>query len=88
MADVHCARCDRTAPGLERPPLPGEDGAAVRSRVCADCWKGWLGEQVKLINETRISPADPDGYRFLLTQMRAYLHLAGDDEDGAAGSRA
>jgi Fe-S cluster biosynthesis and repair protein YggX len=86
MAEVHCARCDRTAPGLERPPLPGDDGAAVHARVCADCWKAWLGEQVKQINEYRISPADPNGYQFLLAQMRGFLNLGGDGDARPDGS--
>lgn len=83
MADVHCARCDRTAPGLERPPLPGEVGETVHARTCADCWREWLGEQVKVINETRVSPADPDGYAFLLAQMKGFLRLV--DVGGGAG---
>lgn len=87
MADVHCARCDRTAAGLERPPLPGEIGAAVHARVCSDCWREWLGEQVKVINEARVSPADPDGYAFLVTQMKGFLRLAGDG-DGAGEASA
>lgn len=78
MAEVHCTRCGREAPGLERPPLPGDLGARIHAGVCGACWKQWLGEQVKLINETRISPADPDGYRFLESRMREFLRLDGD----------
>jgi Fe-S cluster biosynthesis and repair protein YggX len=80
MAEVTCARCGETREGLPREPLPGADGRAILASTCAPCWKLWLGEQVKLINETRISPADPDGFAFLLTRMRAFLALPGGSE--------
>lgn len=77
MATIRCARCGETREGLPREPLPGADGRAILESTCAACWKLWLGEQVKLINETRISPADPDGFAFLLTRMRTFLALPG-----------
>lgn len=75
MADVECARCGEIREGLPREPLPGVTGRAILERTCASCWKLWLGEQVKLINETRISPADPDGFAYLTDRMREYLAL-------------
>ena len=32
--------------------------------------------QVKLINEYRLSPLDPQHFEFLMTQMRTFLNLA------------
>lgn len=75
MGEITCARCGRHAAGLDRPPLPGEAGRAVQAGTCAECWRTWLAEQVKLINETRVSPAEPDGYAFLVERMRAFLGL-------------
>lgn len=75
MADVTCARCGKTAEGLERPPLPGDAGTAVQARVCRACWREWLAMQVKVINEYRLSPAEPEHFEFLVTQMRAFLNL-------------
>lgn len=80
MAELSCSRCGRTAPGLERPPLPGKNGELVQSKVCADCWGEWLGMQVKFINEYRLSPADPRHFEFLVSQMKVFLNL----EAGAA----
>lgn len=80
MTEVKCARCGETGEGLPREPLPGADGRAILDSTCAVCWKLWLGEQVKLINENRISPADPDGFAFLLTHMRTFLALPGGSE--------
>ena len=80
MAGVDCARCGERRDGLPREPLPGAVGRAILDHTCAACWKLWLGEQVKLINETRVSPADPDGFAYLLKEMRAFLVLS----DGSA----
>lgn len=75
MDQVQCSRCGGSGEALPGPPLPGDDGRAVHERVCRPCWTLWLGEQVKLINETRVSPADPDGYAFLVDRMREFLRL-------------
>ena len=75
MADVHCARCGNTAPGLERPPVPGELGERVAEQTCAACWKEWLDTQVMLINENRLTGANPQHVDYLMGQMRVFLNL-------------
>lgn len=77
MADVQCGRCGKRAAGLTAPPLPGAIGSEVLAAVCAECWRAWLGQQVKVINEYRVSPGDPTQYDFLVAQMREYLRLPG-----------
>lgn len=76
MADVDCARCGRTRPGLETEPLPGPEGRLVLEGTCRACWEEWLREQVKLMNELRLSPIDPEHYRRLVQAMLAWLRLA------------
>jgi len=73
MSQVECLRCKRSAEGLGKSPLPGDVGLEVAEKTCATCWKDWLGAQVILINEHSLSPADPEHYRRLITEMRAYL---------------
>lgn len=75
MSDVTCTRCGTTRPGLERAPLPGPTGEAVRKQVCAACWREWLGMQVKLINEYRLSPVEAQHFEFLMTQMKSFVNL-------------
>jgi Fe-S cluster biosynthesis and repair protein YggX len=77
MTEVQCSRCGVKRAGLEAPPLPGEAGDLVRARTCAACWREWLGMQVKVINEYRLSPSDPKQFDFLLAQMKAFLNLEG-----------
>ena len=75
MAQVSCSRCGGTAEGLPQAPLPGKTGEMVRDQVCASCWREWLGMQVKVINEYRLSPAEPQHFDFLVAQMKAFLSL-------------
>ena len=86
MNNVKCARCGASAEGLTTPPLPGEVGQTLVARTCAACWKEWLGEQVKWINEYQLNPSDPEHYERLLGGMREYLKLgeAPDVQDGGA----
>jgi len=75
MAELTCSRCGATAEGLERAPLPGEVGQAVLEQTCAECWRAWLGEQVKLINELRLSLAEPGSYGRLVEEMKRWLKI-------------
>jgi len=75
MAQLTCSRCGSTAEALEKAPLPGEVGQLVQARTCPNCWTEWLETQVKLINEHKLSPADPEHYAFLLEQMKGFLGL-------------
>ncbi len=75
MADVTCSRCGNTGAGLDQAPMPGKVGERILGQACAVCWKEWLGMQVKIINEYRLSPADPRHFDSLVAQMSAFLNL-------------
>lgn len=79
MAQVTCSRCGSTATGLAAAPLPGDYGRLVHEQTCAACWGEWLREQVKLINELRLSPADPAHYERLQTEMATWLNLRNEE---------
>jgi Fe-S cluster biosynthesis and repair protein YggX len=79
MEEIACSRCGaKPFPPLERAPLPGPIGARVLERVCPACWREWLGMQVRVINEYRLVPAEPQHYEYLLAQMKAFLNLKED----------
>lgn len=78
MADVNCSRCGSTEPGLDRAPLPGNPGIQVHEQTCAACWKEWMGAQVILMNERKLSPGNSEHYDLLVGEMRTFLHLHED----------
>jgi Fe-S cluster biosynthesis and repair protein YggX len=59
---ITCSRC-----GASGDPAPahrigfaGPDKERVLSTICASCWKEWEGNEVKVINEYRLSFMDPE----------------------------
>ena len=72
---ITCSKCAKTTEAMVRPPFPGPMAADIQSRVCPACWKEWLGAQVNLINEYKLSTIDPSHREALNSQMRTVLNL-------------
>ena len=71
--NVNCIKLGREAEGLDFPPLPGELGKRVYENVSKEAWQGWLRYQTMLINENRLSLADPRARQYLMQQLEAYF---------------
>ena len=80
---VNCIKLGREAEGLDFPPYPGELGKRIFENISRDAWAGWLRHQTMLINENRLSMADPQARKYLVGQVEAYFF--GDGADAAAG---
>ena len=80
MPESTCSRCESGTAGLDGPPLPGELGKKVQAAICPACWKEWLGTQVKLINEYRLSPVNPEHFAFLVREMKTFLKMPAENE--------
>ena len=80
---VNCVKLKREAEGLDVPPYPGELGKRLYESVSKEAWKAWLEHQKMLVNENRLSGADPRAREYLKEQMRKYFF--GEGADQAAG---
>ncbi len=80
---VHCIKLDRDAEGLDYPPYPGPLGERLFDSVSKDAWKAWLEHQKMLVNENRLSLADPKARKYLEQQMER--HFFGTGADAATG---
>ena len=76
---VHCVLLKREAPGLDRPPYPGALGQRIFSEVSREAWSAWVRHQTMLINENRLSLADPRARKYLADQLEAYFFGPGTD---------
>lgn len=76
---VNCVKLGREAEGLDFPPLPGELGKRVFENVSKEAWQGWIKFQTMLINENRLSLADPRARKYLADQLEAYFFGPGAD---------
>ena len=79
---VNCVKLGREAEGLDLPPYPGELGKRIFENVSKEAWQLWLRQQTMLINENRISLADPKARKFLEQEMEKFFFGGGSDLPG------
>ena len=70
MPELTCARCGRTMPRMEQPPMAGPWGVRIQDGVCLDCWKAWQEEQTIVINHYGLKP------HLAADRERLYQHMA------------
>jgi len=80
---VRCVKLKREAEGLDVPPFGGALGQRIFENVSKEAWQGWLEQQKRLINEMRLSGADPKARKYILEQTER--HFFGDGADEAEG---
>lgn len=80
---VNCVKLGREAEGMDFPPYPGDLGKRIYENVSKEAWAGWLKHQTMLVNENRLSLADPRARKYLQEQTEAYFFGAG--AEAAAG---
>ncbi|MDF7676346.1 oxidative damage protection protein [Neisseriaceae bacterium ESL0693] len=77
---VHCVKLGKEAPGLKFPPLPNALGKRIYDHVSQEAWDGWLRYQTMLINENRLSLADPRARQYIAQQLENYFFGEGAEE--------
>ena len=76
---VFCQHEQRETEGLDFAPYPGELGQRIFAGVGKQAWAAWLAHQTMLINENRLSLADPRARQYLTQQLQNYFFGAGAD---------
>lgn len=76
MPDVTCARCGATRAGAGKVGLPPPLGDEIEARVCAECWKEWVAQQIRVINHYALRPALREDREKLYAFTREFLNLA------------
>lgn len=75
---VFCQVLKREAEGLERPPHPGSLGQRVYENVSQEGWQQWLERLTTIMNENRLSTADPKSIELIEQHMVGFLFGEGD----------
>jgi len=73
--EVLCARCNRVARRLPSPPYSNAQGKEIYEKICADCWREWIGMGTKVINELRLPLSDPQAQKIFDQHMMEFLNL-------------
>jgi Fe-S cluster biosynthesis and repair protein YggX len=79
MRQVQCAVLRKEAPGLDAPPFPGALGERIYNEVSRVGWQAWIRQQTMLMNEYRLSAADPKARAFLRAEMVKFLFGSGSE---------
>ncbi|HEY7987005.1 MAG TPA: oxidative damage protection protein [Methylophilaceae bacterium] len=80
---IHCIKLGREAEGMDFAPYPGELGKRIYESISKEAWEGWKKQQTMLINENRLSLADPSARKYLMEQTEA--HFFGSGAEKASG---
>ena len=75
MPELTCTRCGRTAPAMENPPIAGPWGPRLQAATCADCWKAWQEEQIRVMNHYGLRPHVPADRVRIYGYMAEFLKL-------------
>jgi Fe-S cluster biosynthesis and repair protein YggX len=72
---VHCQKCGQVKPRQSRVPLKSELGKEIYEKICADCFREWIGMGTKVINELRLPLSDPQAQKIYEQHMVEFLGL-------------
>lgn len=71
-----CLRCGTsTGQKLAAAPMSDEVGKLIHEKICSDCWKEWLEQGIKVINELRLDLSDEKGQNTYDQYMKEFLSL-------------
>jgi len=76
---INCTKLGKEAEGMDFPPYPGELGKRIYAEVSKEAWATWLKQQTMLVNENRLSLADPAARKYLAEQTEQYFFGEGAD---------
>ena len=74
---VKCARLGQELPGIPYKPFNNELGQRIYDNVSQEAWKLWLEHFKMVMNEYRLSPADPRTNQILFQQAEQFFFGAG-----------
>ena len=75
MTEIVCVRCGKNAIPLIEPPMGGQLGQTLVSKICPACYNAWLDQQVLFINHYGLQMSDPDDRKKLIQVMKEFLGL-------------
>jgi Fe-S cluster biosynthesis and repair protein YggX len=73
--EVLCRRCGMVKRKLPSPPFRNKQGQEIFEKICADCWREWIGMGTKVINELRLPLSDPQAQKVYDQHMVEFLNL-------------
>ena len=82
---VYCQVLKREAPGLDHVPHPGELGIRIYENISEEGWRQWLDRLTIIMNEMRLSTADPQTLEVIESHMLGFLFGEGETSSMHSG---
>lgn len=82
---IYCQLLKKDAERLEQVPHPGELGIRIYENISAEGWRQWLDRLTIIMNEMRISTADPQALEVIEQHMLGFLFGEGEEGQMPAG---
>ena len=73
--EVLCQRCHQIGKQMSSPPFRNAIGKEIHEKICADCFRQWIGMGTKVINELRLPMSDPQAQKLYDQHMLEFLNL-------------
>jgi Fe-S cluster biosynthesis and repair protein YggX len=70
---VECVKFQKTLPGLDAPPWPGELGQRIYERVSVQAWKLWEDRMKMILNEYRLMPWQKEAQELIARHMEDFF---------------
>jgi Fe-S cluster biosynthesis and repair protein YggX len=84
---VYCQVLKTEAEGLDQPPHPGPLGERIYNSVSKEGWRKWLERLAIILNDNRLSTADPASIEIIERHMVGFLFGEGEHGTLPAGFR-
>lgn len=78
MRTVICKVLKTEAEGLDEVPYPGELGQRIYDNISKQGWQEWLKRLATILNENRLSTADPGSLEVIEQHMLGFLFGEGN----------
>jgi Fe-S cluster biosynthesis and repair protein YggX len=72
---IKCSRCGRVAGKMPEQPFGGELGAQIWGSVCGACFKEWIHQGTKVINELRLNLTEKAAQDVYDQHMKEFLNI-------------
>jgi Fe-S cluster biosynthesis and repair protein YggX len=70
---VKCMKLGRELEGLDKPPFAGELGQRIYDNISKEGWKLWTAHMTMVVNEFRLSMANPESQKIIMQQMEQFF---------------
>ena len=73
---LKCRRCGRVSPKMPERPFGGDLGELIHASVCGPCFREWIGQGTKVINELRLNLTEKSAQDVYDQHMKEFLNIS------------